>query len=155
MKKILLLLTFIFILVLATNLLAQESGYGIGVILGEPTGISGKYWLNDVNAVDAGLAFDLFNGKSSLAIHADYLYHNTNLIKWKYKLPVYYGFGLRMRFSSNTSSLFGVRGIAGVMMYMRKLPIDVFFEIAPSFRLLPITGLDLDIAIGGRYYFNR
>jgi hypothetical protein len=41
------------------------------------------------------------------------------------------------------------------MLLLKKLPIDVFFEVAPSFRLLPTTGLDLDVAVGGRYYFKN
>jgi hypothetical protein len=59
-----------------------------------------------------------------------------------------------MRFPSNSKFNFGVRGVLGVMMYLKEIPVDVFLEASPSFRLLPTTGLDLDIAIGGRYYFK-
>jgi len=96
----------------------------------------------------------LFGEGAGFSIHADYLYHINDLIKWKYKLPFYYGFGLRMRFPSNSQMHFGVRGTVGLLMYVKKLPLDLFFEIAPSFRLLPTTGLDVDIAIGSRYYFK-
>ncbi len=152
MKKIFFISFFVLSLVAVT--FAQESGYGVGVILGEPTGLTGKYWLDETNAIDAGVAIGLFGVNTEFSLHADYLYHINNLIKWKYKLPFYYGFGIRMRFASHNPMKFGVRGVVGVMMYFKKLPIDAFFEIAPSFRLLPTTGLDMDVAIGGRYYFK-
>ncbi len=151
MKKVFLITIFI---LFGTVLVAQESGYGVGLIVGEPTGISGKYWLDETKAIDAGFAVGWFGVGTEFSLHTDYLYHINNLTKGKYKLPFYYGFGVRMRFASNSPVKFGIRGVAGVMMYLKKMPIDVFFEVAPSFRLLPTTGLDLDIAIGGRYYLK-
>ncbi|MCF6270492.1 MAG: hypothetical protein L3J41_12325 [Melioribacteraceae bacterium] len=152
MKRYILLLT---ILVISSSfVLGQKSGLGIGLMLGEPSGLAGKYWLNENNAVNFGIGAGLLGSNSGLSFHADYLYHINNLIKWEYKTTFYYGFGLRMRLPSNSSTAIGVRGVAGVLMLVKNLPIDVFLEFAPSFRLLPTTGLDLDIAIGGRYYFN-
>ncbi len=152
MKKIFVasLLTIIF----SNVSFAQESGYGIGLVLGEPSGLSGKIWLDNTQAVDIGIGAGLFGDGAGLSIHSDYLYHIKDLLKWKYKLPFYYGFGIRMRFPANSDFNFGVRGVVGLMMYLKNMPVDVFFELAPSFRLLPTTGLNLDLAIGGRYYFN-
>ena len=53
MKKPVLYL--IILLLLGTLSPAQEIGYGIGIILGEPSELSGKYWLNNTNALDFGL----------------------------------------------------------------------------------------------------
>jgi hypothetical protein len=152
MKKLFLISIFLFSIIEITS--AQETGSGSGVMLGEPSGLSGKYWLDDSHAVDFGIGTGLFGASSGLSVHADYLYHIKDLFKLKYKLPVYYGFGLRMRFPYNSQMYVGVRGTVGLLMYLKKFPIDVFFEIAPSFRLLPTTGLDIDIAIGSRYYFK-
>lgn len=153
MKRLFLL----FFLLMATTKIsfAQESGLGVGVILGEPTGLCGKYWLDNSNAVDFGIAAGLFGENSGFSVHADYLYHNMDMIQWDYKLPVYYGFGVRMRFPTNNQLNLGVRGVVGIMMFINQYPMDVFFEIAPSFRLLPTTGLNLDLAIGTRYYFDK
>jgi hypothetical protein len=54
MKKLSVL--FIFGL-FSLNLLAQADGFGVGIILGEPTGLSGKYWLTEKTAVDAAVAW--------------------------------------------------------------------------------------------------
>lgn len=152
MKRIFLI--FPLLLSLSTIIFAQESGLGAGIMLGEPSGLSGKYWLDDSTAADFGIAAGLFGESAGFSLHADYLYHNKNLIEWKYKLPVYYGFGVRMRFPSGDQFNFGVRGVVGVLLYLKEYPMDVFFEMAPSFRLLPTTGLNLDLAIGSRYYFT-
>ncbi len=141
-------------LVSSTFLFSQSSGIGVGLMIGEPNGLSGKYWINETNAIDFGIGAGLFGTYNGLNIHADYLYQINDLIKSKYKIPFYYGFGMRFRFSNNSSTAVGVRGVVGLLMFVKKLPIDLFFEIAPSFRLLPTTGLDLDIAIGSRYYFK-
>ena len=50
------------LLILAAILLcgtasAQDSGFGLGVILGEPTGISGKLWLGGKTAIDGATAW--------------------------------------------------------------------------------------------------
>jgi hypothetical protein len=148
-----LLFISLFILTFLGTIFSQESGYGVGVMLGEPTGISGKYWLDNTTAIDLGIATGIFGENTGFSIHTDYLYQIDNLLESKYKIPFYYGFGLRIRFPQNSQMQLGVRGTAGLLMYLKNLPIDVFFEIAPSFRLLPTTGLDFDIAIGSRYYF--
>ncbi len=148
------ILLLIIFLITSSFLYGQKSGLGLGVMLGEPSGLSGKYWISENNALDFAIGAGFLGNNSGISLHADYLYHVNDLLKWKYKSTFYYGFGLRMRLPSNSPSAIGVRGVAGIVMLVRDLPIDVFFELAPSFRLLPTTGLDLDIAIGGRYYFN-
>jgi len=142
------------IVLLSSTIYSQEKGFGIGIILGEPTGISGKYWLSTNNAIDLGIAYSFINSKSEFSFHTDYLYHIKDLIKSDYNIIPYYGFGLRLRLKENNSGEFGVRGVAGILWLLDNIPIDLFFEFAPSFRLLPNTGLDLDIGLGGRYYFE-
>jgi hypothetical protein len=152
MKKI--FVSFLILFVISNISHAQETDYGVGLMVGEPTGLSGKVWLDETQAVDFGIGAGFFGEGAGFTIHSDYLYHIKNLFDLKYKLPMYYGFGVRMRFPSNSKFNFGVRGVLGVMMYLKEIPVDVFLEASPSFRLLPTTGLDLDIAIGGRYYFK-
>ncbi len=130
----------------------ERGKVGVGIILGEPTGLSGKYWLNEFEAIDVGIAYS-FIGESSFSLHADYLYHDLDVIIDKREIPVYYGFGFRFRALDNDPAL-GARGVIGVVWYHPKYPFDVFFEIVPVFELFPSTSLNLDIAIGGRYYFK-
>ena len=53
--------------------LAGESPFGLGVMIGEPTGISGKYWLSPANAIDFAVAWSFAND-ANFHLHTDYLY---------------------------------------------------------------------------------
>jgi len=153
MKKLFLSLSLLLI-VLVNTTSAQDKGFGIGVMIGEPTGFSGKYWTSSNNAFDFGLAYSFVQKFSALSIHADYLYHAFNVIKSDYRLPVYYGFGARIRFVNNSDNSLGARGVVGIAWLNDKFPLDVFFEVVPVFNLIPSTSLNLDIALGARYYFQ-
>ncbi len=153
MKNKLVVLFFVLLTLNFSKSFENERGnVGLGIILGEPTGISGKVWLNEFEAFDAGLAYSFF-GESSFSLHADYLYHDLDMIIDDVEIPVYYGFGFRYRALEGDAG-FGARGVMGVLWYDPKLPIDVFFEIVPVFELFPATSINLDLAIGGRYYFK-
>lgn len=155
MNKILITALVLFsLLIISKNNYAQDSGFGAGLMLGEPTGINGKYWLDKTNAVDFGLGWSIFENANRMTFHADYLYHNWNLVETNFVLPIYYGFGARFRFKDGYNGSFGVRGVLGATLFLKEEPVDIFFEIAPAFRLFPNTDLDFDIALGGRYYFD-
>ena len=146
--------TAVLTLMLFYNVKAQDKGFGLGLIVGEPTGISAKYWIDGDNAFDFGLAYSFVQKFSAMSLHADYLYHAFDVIKTQYRLPVYYGFGARIRFVNNSDNSLGARGVIGIAWLNDNLPIDVFFEVVPVFNLIPSTALNLDIALGARYYFK-
>ena len=124
---------------------------GLGIILGEPTGISFKSWQSDEIAYDAALAWSL--GKDGkVHVHVDYLIHNYKLIRTiNSNTPVYYGIGGRIKTKDETA--LGVRIPLGINFKSRKIPIDVFIEIVPTLNLIPETVFDLEGGIGVRYYF--
>jgi len=145
-------IAFLLFLLPSIFLFSQEKDLGVGVILGEPSGFSAKYWTSENNAIDLGVGYSFVS--SGLSINFDYLYHLNNLITSDNPFPVYYGFGVSFRFSQDESNVFGVRGVVGVLWYPENLPIDLFAEFAPSFRLLPNTAIDFAFGIGGRYYIK-
>ena len=142
------------ILFISINSYGQDNGFGIGVMIGEPTGLSAKYWLNDVNALDFGLAYSFVRRNSAVSLHADYLYHAFDIIKSNYRIPIYYGFGARLRLVSGDDNALGARGVIGVAWLSDRAPFDVFLEVVPVFNLFPSTSLNLDAAIGTRFYLN-
>ena len=136
-------------------------------MLGSPTGLSAKYWISGDRAIDGGLAWGVWRG-SYIHLHADYLFHNMELLKVaKGKLPLYYGPGLRMRswsggrywhkgewrdYDGSYVDL-GVRFPVGLAYLFDGAPVDVFVELVPTLDLIPATSFDLDAAIGARYWF--
>ncbi len=147
------ILTIISFIILFSSLdYSQSKKIGAGIIVGEPTGLSFKYWLTEKTALDAGFAWS-FVDENAFQIQADYLIHNFNLIKVsKGKLPFYFGIGGRLKFS--TDVILGVRVPLGLAYIFADEPIDVFLEIVPILDLLPKTDFTIGAAIGGRYFFN-
>lgn len=154
MKLFFLISTTILMFFLNSHYIAKSKELGLGLIVGEPTGVSGKYWIDENKAVDFALGFTMLSDRSRLSIHADYIYHLKGFIPSNEDIPFYYGFGVRLRTHTSEPGSFGVRGVSGLIINLREVPVEFFIEAAPVFQLLPETKLKLDAAIGGRYYFR-
>lgn len=146
----LLLLTFV---AFANNAQAQPRGFGLGVIFGEPSGISAKSWLDKGTAVDAGLAWAV-GREDALHLHGDYLFHDFDLLQVdRGKLALYYGFGARIRFEND--SVIGARVPVGLNYLFARAPVDLFFEIVPMLDLIPDTSFEMNGGVGVRYFFGK
>ena len=131
----------------------SQGNFGMGVILGEPTGVSAKLWLTDRTAIDAAAAWS-FSHEAALHLHADYLLHNFDLITVEQgRLPVHFGIGGRVKFEDD--SRFGIRIPVGLTYIFDGAPIDIFFEVVPILDLVPDTDFDLNAAIGARFFFGQ
>jgi hypothetical protein len=129
----------------------QDSILGLGVVLGEPTGISLKKWVGDIIAINGAAAWS-FGRKDAFQIHADFLFHKFGLFEvGEGKLPLYYGIGTRVKFE--TDSKVGARIPVGVNYIFENEPLDIFLEIVPILDLAPSTKFDLNGAIGIRFFF--
>jgi hypothetical protein len=140
---------------------AQDRGVGLGVILGEPTGVVLKGWITRNQAVDGGLAWS-FGRRDSLHVHADYLFHEFNLFPVKEgKLPIYFGIGGRFKlgdhrddYNDDNDNRVGIRVPVGIAYLFKKVPVDIFLEIVPIMDLVPETALNFNAGIGARFFFE-
>jgi len=133
-------------------LLSQDRGFGLGIIIGEPTGISFKGWVNERNAIDGGLAWS-FTRNGSVHVHADYLWHSFRVFQTQERIPIYYGIGGRIRTGHNEEAQLGVRVPVGIGYLFKDAPVDLFFEIAPIVDLAPKTELEANAGLGARFWF--
>lgn len=150
-------------IILARPIVAQDHGFGLGLILGEPTGLSAKLWTSKENAFDFGLGVGVggdrikykgyYDGGSRVHFHMDYLWHSFNAIKSTERFPLYYGIGGRYNSGGGYEGSLGVRGVFGIAWFPQATPIDVFFELVPVFQVTPLTGLGIDAGLGIRYFF--
>ena len=141
--------------------------FGLGAILGEPTGISAKLYLNDDTAIAVALGH-AFAGRG-LQVHGDFLWHPWILSasdpSRSFVLPAYVGVGARILRHDRTQDRpndthLGARLVVGVMFDFVRLPIDVFAEIAGVLDYRTRGGddhngiaLDVNGGAGVRYYF--
>jgi hypothetical protein len=139
----------------AANRLYTVDNFGIGAMLGEPTGLCGKKWLSEINAVDAGIGWSAAH-EPSLHIHADYLWHWYKTLEIKTDLEdmpiiLYTGVGGRIDFESHARV--GVRVPFGAEYIFDDWPGDTFLELVPILDLAPYSGIGFNAALGIRYYF--
>ena len=149
----------IIMLLLAASANARtQDDFGIGIILGEPTGLSLKYWIDEEIAVDGALAWS-YSENDSLQLHGDYLVHNYDVLELD-EMPVYYGVGARLKFKDDdgrgrneNDAMFGIRFPLGITYLFEDAPLDLFFELVPVLDLSPDVDLDINAALGLRFYF--
>ena len=144
---------------------AANKTFGLGIMLGAPTGLSGKYFFSPVSAIDFGVGFiRYYRYRDGLHLHADYLYHPINLVSTQpFELPLYFGVGARIfdfddndRFDDDGFAL-GVRVPLGIAFDFNEVPLDVFIELALVIDFLfdyrDDYLVDLNGAVGIRYWF--
>ena len=138
---------------------AEGGPFGLGLILGSPTGVSAKLYLNKRNAIDFALGFAFLN-RRGIAVHADYLWHPVMLATDEaFFLPLYFGVGARIldhdRGSDDDDFHLGARVPVGILFDFKTIPLDVFLEVALVVDIIKDHGdvIDLNAGIGARYYF--
>ncbi|MCS7212820.1 MAG: hypothetical protein NZ927_01135 [Candidatus Calescibacterium sp.] len=125
---------------------------GLGIMLGEPTGINIKSWFrpND-QALHSGLSWSII--QESVFVFADWnkTLHKLNLKD--VKLKFYPGVGLFVGITEKDTSL-GLRVPLGVDSFLR-IPINISFELSPSLSLIPDTKFKLSGFLAIRYVFEQ
>jgi hypothetical protein len=143
--------------------------FGIGLMLGAPTGLSGKYFLTPDTAIDFGVGIIRYRPydrgrRGNVHLHVDYLLHPISLASTEpFELPLYFGLGARaLDFDDDDLGddgfAIGIRAPIGVAFDFNNIPLDAFIEFAlvldffVSYR--DTLGFDFNGAAGARYYFQ-
>jgi len=129
-----------------------DQRFGAGVIFGEPTGVSLKYFLTEKTAIDGAIGWG-FHRETDLHLHSDYLWHVHDFYPVSEgQLSLYFGAGLRVKFRDGEDRI-GVRVPVGVSYRLENRPVDVFLEVAPILDVTPSTRGGFTAGIGARYWF--
>ncbi len=128
--------------------------FGIGFVLGEPSGISWKYWLDGRRAVDGAFGYSFGD---DYRISVNYILHEDAFEDPTF--PLYYGIGGAVSGnrgyvtrSKEGNFALGARGVIGVSYLFKRAPLDAFLEVAPIVFIAPPLGLSIDFAFGLRVY---
>lgn len=141
--------------------------FGLGLQLGAPTALVGKYYYAEDKAFAFGVgAIGYYRGRDGVHIHFDHLWHPVSLISDKaFEMPLYVGVGARFfDFDDNDRDDFdgaalGFRVPIGIIFDFNNQPIDIYVEVAPVLDFINYDGDDdvefnFNGGIGIRYYFN-
>jgi hypothetical protein len=153
--KILLAVFFL----LFTQISSAREEYQLGVVLGSPTGISGKIGLGNNRSLDAALAYSLLARDLGLGFHVDYLVENARVfsIKSGPPLALYFGIGARIavieRGRHEDDLAIGPRAPIGLSHTMSNPNLQFFGEFALDLDIIPDADVDLEAGLGVRYRF--
>lgn len=150
------LISAVLLLLVQTTFAREEMQ--LGVILGSPTGISGKMSLGNNRAIDAALAYSL-SDDLDLVLQADYLIENARSfnINAPQPLELYFGIGARIAVvdqgKHEDELAIGPRTPVGISYTITNPNLMFFGELALILNIVPDTDVDLDAGIGVRYRF--
>lgn len=148
MKKFFLIISF-----LTLSSFAQESGFGLGIIAGIPTGFSGKLVLSEVISLNVGLGYSFSGSNEKVHLYVDYVWNNKDYFEQPNSFSLYYGIGGRVKTFDLGDNVMGIRGVAGLIFVPNDSKFEFFLETAPAINIVPKSNLDFDGALGVRYFF--
>jgi hypothetical protein len=135
----------------------REGGsFGMGMGIGAPTGFTAKAWIGDWMGLQAGIGGDL-GRLGDFSTTVDYLVHFRpfDTGSGDYSVPLHVGLGVNLssnNFEAAGSIYAGPRAVVGASVLVRELPVELFFETAPTFVVYQDVTWVLDGQIGVRYY---
>ena len=148
--------------------------FGLGLELGQPSGLTGKLFIGPSTAIDFGLgyAYEHYYYGDGIHLYGDVLFHPTTLIRADaFHMPFYVGVGLRFwdfdycdrNICTYGGSAVGVRVPFGIAFDFNRAPLDIFVQLVPVVdfvrgdyydRHRNRTHLAIDGSVGIRFWFN-
>src|SRR3569623_1087300 len=118
--------------------------FGLGLELGEPTGLNGKLFLQPDQAIDFGVG-DIYH----------HYYGGDGGRTWFFD----YGCPNGPNNVCNGAEAFGIRVPLGVSFDLNTVPLDIFIQLVPTLDFFRDYAphnvyLDVDFSVGIRYWFS-
>lgn len=125
---------------------------GVGAALGDPLGLTGKYYLNNTMAIQiaAGLGYSREEG---FQINGDYVWHPHVIgATDDFVLSWYLGAGMGVLIGEepNLNARFPL-GVQGALSHFN---LDAFIQVDPGFAVVKDQGFTYDVVTGIRFYFQ-
>lgn len=148
---------------LAFSQISYAKTWGLGAVIGSPTGLSANYFMSEARTIHTTLAYD-FGGHDRLQIASHYQWRMNNLQFEQVKLGWFYGAGARLAFKDDDHHDkhdhdedgdvdFGPSGTIGLFHEFEKVPLEVFLKGNLTLNLITDTDVDADVMLGLHYNF--
>ncbi len=132
---------------------AARAEVGLGIVLGEPTGISFRTDTSATTFIDAAVAWSL-DKPTYLLLHADHLWIKPKALDGLgiVYTDLYYGVGAILALPEKDVAA-ALRLPIGVTHKFKEPDLELFTELAIAFTVVPDTDFDLVGGIGLRWWF--
>lgn len=130
--------------------LDDRNEFGMGLLLGEPSGINAQFFWTSKSALDFTGAWswrDWFFVSADYQIY-DYILDSPREWKW------YYGLGAYLTIPENEDGTIGARIPLGVKYHFPHSPIDFWAEVAPALQIAPDTEPELQGGLGVTFWIR-
>jgi len=141
--------------------------FGLGLELGAPFGLNGKYFLTDSTAFNFGIG-DLYDNYyrdgDGIHLYFDHLWHPVSITNQPaFQMPFFVGVGVRLwdlndRNNVDDGFALGVRVPIGIAFDFNKVPLDIWIQLTfvadVFFDYRDRFGPHLEGSIGIRYWFD-
>jgi hypothetical protein len=144
--------------------------FGLGLELGSPTGLNGKYFLSDDRALNFGIGWIYdryyYDDRDGLHLYLDYMFHPFSITNQPaFQLPFFIGVGGRIwDFDDRRGRDFddgfalGVRCPIGIAFDFNNVPLDIFVQLTFAFDVFlgyrDRAGFHIEGSFGIRYWFD-
>ncbi|MGB0639755.1 MAG: hypothetical protein ACPGTU_10510 [Myxococcota bacterium] len=135
--------------------------FGIGLGLGAPSGVAGKLWISDWSAFQFSAGGDIGEFGDLVAV-ADYVlqFRPFESGSTDVSVPLHVGGGINVGGNIHSGGdaydggvwRIGPRGVIGLSVLIKTLPIDIYVETAPTIYIFEDPGWSFDGQIGIRHY---
>ena len=154
-KKLICLLS----LALVTNVSAASGKNGLGIIFGDPSGLTFQHRIDAKQFTDFYFAY---SWDKEWIFMGDYKFRLHGLFDNKIPLTPYVGMGAFFKFEDhdghdhhnhNDEVAIGVRIPLGIEWSGPEVPVTLFAELVPALKVIKRTDGDLQGGVGGRFFF--
>src|SRR5262249_26957471 len=140
------------VLICSSQARAEGGPFGLGLVVGTPTGLSLEYKLSSHTAIDGAVGIDLFVDRH-LYVQGDFLFLFGDLLGGgDVGLTPYLGIGAFVADFGNRGAGFGVRGPFGLALDFRRAPLQIYGEFSLNLQLVRDAHLYVGGALGFRYF---
>lgn len=161
-KYILIQCVMLTLIIIPDTVIAKT--WGLGAVIGAPTGLSANYFLNLSQSVHSTLAYD-FSGDDELQLASHYTWRRNNLKTEKLNFGWFYGVGAKLAYHERDHNHrhhdhdeddhfhFGPSGTLGVFREFKDVPLEIFLKSNLTVNIIEHTGVDGDLMLGLHYNF--
>jgi hypothetical protein len=149
--------------------IGADHAFGLGVAVGEPTSITGKFYLgSDYNALEAqvGSYYGSYGYGDNIYLHLVYLWHPSIVASGNnFEIPWHIGVGGALWqggycswyhdhcYGEGNDLVAAIRVPLGLDFNLQDPRFQFFGDLALDVVVLPPLNLDFGLQIGARYYF--
>ena len=128
----------------------QSHEFGLGIVLGEPSGLNAQFYWGPQTAIDVTAAWSFHDWFMVAGDFQVYNYVLDSPREWNW----YYGLGTYLALPKNDHGSFGVRIPLGLRYHVPHSVVDVWAEVDPALKLVDKTAADLQGGIGVTFWLK-